>query len=151
MACWRSQSLLYVLPSQPQTGRICFGQNRGIFAQVPDMSRMLHAPAFFWHNWPASHWMPPMPPHIFPTPTAFAPVGTKIISASAAASKTTSLVFMVASLQRLIFGLATRGYLGAGDAQWRPRQGASAAGFRRARPDGARFLFCQKCLERFNR
>jgi hypothetical protein len=74
---------------------------------------MLHAPAFFWHNWPASHWMPPMPPHIFPTPTAFAPVGTKIISASAAASKTTSLVFMVASLQRLIFGLATRGYLGA--------------------------------------
>jgi hypothetical protein len=54
-----------------------------------------------------------MPPHIFPTPTAFAPVGTKIISASAAASKTTSLVFMVASLQRLIFGLATRGYLGA--------------------------------------
>jgi hypothetical protein len=66
---------------------------------------------FFWQNRPASHWMPPMPPHIFPTPTAFAPVRTKIISASAAASKTTSLVFMVASLQRLIFGLTTRGYL----------------------------------------
>jgi hypothetical protein len=46
--------------------------------------------------------------HFFPAPTAFAPVGTKIISASAAASKTTSLVFMVVSLQRLIFWISNQ-------------------------------------------
>src|SRR5262249_60114654 len=67
LAARRSQSLPYVCPSQPQTGRYSRVHICDIRAQVPSMSGALQRPTRWSQNSPSPQVTPTMVPQIAPS------------------------------------------------------------------------------------